>query len=138
MSGKWPDYSTLLLEYVEPGILVVALNRPQSLNAVSRQMLEDLKDLWQRLKYDMDTRVVILRGSGDKGFCGGVDVREQGTDDILKVPGMFEYQRQLSDLQLQMRTIPQPIICLVQGAAAGAGFSFSLASDIRIITPEAR
>lgn len=136
--ASFPAYETLRLEFIEDGILVVSLNRPRSLNAVSRQMLEDLKDLWHRLKYDQETRVVILRGEGEKGFCGGVDVKEQGTPEILTVPGMFEYQRQLGELQLMMRTIPQPIICLVHGAAAGAGFSFSIASDIRIITPDAR
>lgn len=135
MTDKWPDYNTLLLEYVEPGILVLALNRPQRLNALTSEMLSELKDVWQRLKYDQETRVVIMRGNSEKGFCGGVDVKEEWN---LTVPGMFEYQRELGELQLHMRTIPQPIICLVHGAAAGAGFSMSLASDIRIITPDAR
>jgi len=135
MTEKWPTYNTLFLEYVEPGILVLALNRPKQLNALSSEMLYELKDVWQRLKYDEETRVVILLGNSEKGFCGGLDVNEPWK---LTAPGLFEYQRELGELQLHMRTIPQPIICLVHGAAAGAGFSMSLASDIRIITPDAR
>lgn len=134
----YPAYETLKVEMLEGDIMLLGLNRPQSLNAVSRQMLDDLADIWSRLRHDFKTRVVILRGEGEKGFCGGVDVREGMTEELMHMPGFYEYQTRLAELQLAMRQIPQPIIALIHGAAAGAGFSFAIASDLRIISPDAR
>lgn len=131
-------YNTLKVEQMESGILKLSLNRPGQLNAVSREMLDELSDLWAKLRHDPDTRVVILNGEGEKGFCGGVDVKEGIPAELLSLPVFYEYQTQLAELQLSMRQIPQPIIAVVHGAAAGAGFSFVMASDIRIISPDAR
>lgn len=131
-------YNTLKVELLESDIMLVNLNRPDKLNAVNQEMLNELTDLWSKLKHDLKTRVVILKGAGEKGFCGGVDVTEGLTDELMHVTGFYEYQSQLANLQLAMRNIPQPIICLIHGAAAGAGFSFAMASDIRIISPDAR
>jgi len=72
----YSNYSTLKIERLNQGIMLLTLNRPDKLNAVSRAMLDDLADLWAKLRHDFDTRVVILQGAGDKGFCGGVDVKE--------------------------------------------------------------
>ncbi|MDD4109776.1 MAG: enoyl-CoA hydratase-related protein [Prolixibacteraceae bacterium] len=134
----YSNYSTLKIDMLDQGIMLLTLNRPDKLNAVSRGMLDDLADLWAKLRHDFNTRVVILQGSGDKGFCGGVDVKEGIPEDLMHAPGFYEYQTRLAELQLDMRKIPQPIIALIHGAAAGAGFSFAVASDIRIITPDAR
>jgi len=134
----YSNYSTLKIEMLDQGIMLLTLNRPEKLNAVSHAMLDDLADLWAKLRHDFDTRVVILQGAGEKGFCGGVDVKEGISEDLMHAPAFYEYQTQLAELQLAMRKIPQPIIALIHGAAAGAGFSFAIASDIRIITADAR
>ncbi|MGE5415815.1 MAG: enoyl-CoA hydratase/isomerase family protein [Acidobacteriota bacterium] len=133
-------YETLKIEMTDSKIMILTLNRPERLNSVTYKMLGELEDLWGKLRHDRETRVVILQGAGEKGFCGGIDMKEgpppeAGTDGANF---MYEWQSRLGNLQLAMRQIPQPIICLVQGSAAGAGFSFSMASDIRIISPEAR
>jgi len=132
------DYSTIKVEISEPGILLLSLNRPGQLNALNHQMVNELADLWASLKHDMEIRVVILRGEGEKGFCGGIDVKEGLLPEELKAPGFYDFQSRLGELELAMRQIPQPIICMVHGAAAGAGFSFTMASDIRVISPDAR
>lgn len=135
---SYPQYETLKIEMLENNIMLLSLNRPQKLNAVNRKMADELTDIWKRLKEDLATRVVILKGEGEKGFCGGVDVKEEVAPDLLTTPGFYQYQTQLGYLQLAMRQIPQPIIAVIHGAAAGAGFSFAMASDIRIISPDAR
>ncbi|MGE5397613.1 MAG: enoyl-CoA hydratase/isomerase family protein [Chitinophagales bacterium] len=136
---SFPDYQTIRLDEIEPGILGVVLNRPEKLNALNRLMLDELTDLWAKLKHKfLDPRVIILRGEGPKGFCGGLDIKESVDESMLNAPALYDWQTRLAEVQLAMRQIPQPIICLVHGAAAGAGFSFSLASDIRIISPDAR
>lgn len=131
-------YETLKTESLDSGILVVSLNRPQKLNAMNRQMVKDLVDLWTRLQHDLETRVIILRAEGEKGFCGGMDVADVFQPDMLKSPVLYDFQYDLGKIEIAMRQIPQPIICVVHGAAAGAGMSFALASDIRIISPDAR
>lgn len=132
------SYETIKTEMVEPGIMMVTLNRPKQLNALSHLMGRELADLWAKLKHDVETRVILLNGSGEKGFCGGLDVVENLYPEELTAVGFYDFQSRLGELELAMRQIPQPIICMVHGAAAGAGFSFVLASDIRIITPDAR
>lgn len=132
------DYGTIKVEMLENGILLVSLNRPDQLNSVNHQMVEELADLWASLKHDVKTRVVLLKGSGEKGFCGGLDIKENLSPDELNAAGFYDFQSRLGELELAMRQIPQPIICMVHGAAAGAGFSFALASDIRIISKDAR
>jgi len=135
----YENYQTLATE-MKGNILVVSLNRPEHLNALTSTMMNELEDLWRKLRDDNKTRVVILKGAGEKGFCGGVDIKEAPPADAFDMGANFAYESQTrhGQLQLLMRQIPQPIICCIHGAAAGAGLSFALASDIRIITPNAR
>jgi len=135
---SYDKYETVKTELLENNILVVSLNRPKYLNAVNKAMLGELEDLWAKLKHDKDVRLVILKGEGEKGFCGGMDVKEGLDPDKMNLPNFTDWQIRLAELQLAMRQIPQPIIALVHGAAAGAGMSFAIASDIRIISPDAR
>lgn len=134
----YPDFNTLKVEFIEEGIMLLSLNRPDRLNSVSQEMLNELTEIWSLLRDDFNTRLVILKGAGDKGFCGGIDVKEGFDADFVQTHNLYQYQARLGELQLAMRKIPQPIICLIHGAAAGAGFSFSMASDIRIASNDAR
>lgn len=136
---SYGDYQTIKTEMVD-NILIVSLNRPDRLNAVSYTMMGELEDLWTKLRHDRKTRVVILRGEGEKGFCGGMDMKDGPPADAVDAGANFiyEWQSRMGRLQLLMRQMPQPVICTVHGAAAGAGFSFAMASDIRIITPDSR
>ncbi|MEN6349950.1 MAG: enoyl-CoA hydratase-related protein [Syntrophomonas sp.] len=136
---EYNGYKTLMTETLENGILVVSLNRPEKYNAMNMVMLEELNDLWLKLKRDLNTRVVILKGEGEKGFCAGMEVADIIKPETMKnIPAMYDLQMPIGELQINMRNCPQPIICIVHGAAAGAGFSFAIASDIRIIAPDAR
>lgn len=132
------DYSTLKLEEKENGILIVSLNRPEKYNAVNRVMVEELLDLWSTLSHEADVRVVVLRGEGEKGFCQGLDIVEIYGPDFMDGTIMYNFQRDLGKMEILMRQIPQPIICAVHGAAAGAGLCLALASDIRVISTDAK
>lgn len=132
------DYSTLKLEEKENGILIVGLNRPEKYNAVNRVMVEELLDLWSTLSHEADVRVVVLRGEGEKGFCQGLDIVEIYGPDFMDGTIMYNFQRDLGKMEILMRQIPQPIICAVHGAAAGAGLCLALASDIRVISTDAK
>jgi len=133
------NYETIEYESKDEGIGILSLNRPRRYNSVSHQMMEDLEAFWKERLYDLDTHVIILKGNGDRGFCAGLDMKE----NVKMAPDMntdqfYRFQARLARLNLAMRQAPQPIICAVHGAAAGLGFSFALASDVRVITRDAR
>lgn len=120
-------------------IEILTLNRPDKLNAVDVEMAEALTEYFSGLSQRLDVRVVILRGEG-KHFSAGADL-----DSAAFVPpGPGRAQQQLamqhlySGIVKYMRYCPQPIIGLIHGAAAGAGFSLSLACDVRFGTPSTR
>jgi len=133
------NYETIEYESKDEGIGILSLNRPRRYNSVSHQMMEELEAFWKERLYDLDTHVIILKGNGDRGFCAGLDMKE----NVKMAPDMntdqfYRFQARLARLNLAMRQAPQPIICAVHGAAAGLGFSFALASDVRVITRDAR
>ncbi len=132
-------YETLIHETPEPGIGVLTLNRPEAYNAVSFRMMVELETFWRERRDDLETVVVVLRGAGEKGFCAGLDMKETAKKaPEMSVPEFYRFQARLARINLAMRRAPQPIIAAVHGAAAGQGFSFVLASDIRVVTPDAR
>lgn len=117
----------------------LTLNRPDCLNAISLQMVDELSDYFGRLFNDRQVRVVVLRGAG-RAFCAGLDIREfsDGRPDDIPFGGGFGFQGYLADVYVKMRRCPQPIIAAVHGAASGGGFAFALASDVRIAGQSAR
>ena len=133
------NYETLDYKVQEKGIGILSLNRPRRYNAVNQKMMEELEEFWRERQHDLDTHVLILKGNGEKGFCAGLHMRE-----IMKIfsdmntDEFYAFQARLARLNLAMRRIPQPIICAVHGAAVGLGFSFALASDVRVISPDAQ
>ena len=68
-------YNRISWELVGEGIGLLTLNRPEAYNAVNGEMLDELESFWRVRLYDLDTRVIIMRGAGDKGFCAGLDMK---------------------------------------------------------------
>ncbi|MGE5381307.1 MAG: enoyl-CoA hydratase/isomerase family protein [Methylocystaceae bacterium] len=133
------QYNAIKWELVDECIGVLTLNRPQAYNAVNGEMLDELEAFWRIRLYDMDTRVILLQGSGEKGFCAGLDMKYTMENAHLAKPAeLYKFQARLARLNMAMRRAPQPIIALIHGAAAGEGFSFTLASDLRVVSPDAR
>ncbi len=134
------NYKSIIWEQVGDGIGLLTLNRPQAYNSINGEMLDELEEFWRTRLYDLDTRVIILKGAGEKGFCAGLDMKYtiENASQMGNPAEFYKFQARLGRLNLAMRRAPQPIIALVHGAAAGLGFSFTLASDIRIISPDAR
>ncbi len=136
--GSEMDYETIEVEK-EGEIDWLTLNRPESLNAINRPMVTELRDYFGRLAEDGSVRIVVLRGAG-RAFCAGLDLKAgiatPGPEDSFGRG--YGFQGYLADVYLAMRRCPQPIVSLVQGAACGGGFSFVLASDIRIAGESAK
>jgi enoyl-CoA hydratase/carnithine racemase len=133
------EYETIQFDIQEEGIGILSLNRPRKYNMVNHKMMEELEAFWKDRLYDLDVHVIILRGNGERGFCAGLDVKET----MKMLPGLnidhfYGFQARLARLNLAMRQAPQPVICAIHGPAVGLGFSFALASDVRVITHDAR
>jgi len=132
------SYETILYSE-EDHIGLLTLNRPRTLNALNQKMIEELDALLEGLYRNDAVRVLIVTGGGEKGFCSGMDMQESAAQLFEASPEMiYTYQNLASRLFYKMRLIPQPVIAAVHGAASGAGFSFAMASDVRLITPQAR
>ena len=116
----------------------LTLNRPESLNAITTPMVTELRNYFGDLCEDKDTRIVVMRGAG-RAFCAGLDIKESraGTYEQPFGGGMG-FQGYLAEVYIRMRRCPQPIVSLIQGPACGGGFSFVMASDIRIAGESAR
>ena len=131
------DYQTLDVRK-DGDVLRVTLNRPESLNALNRQMVEEVRGLFLDLYWRRDVRVVVLTGAG-RAFCAGLDLKEsQGDVGSSTVADGLDAQRRIADIVVAMRRCPQPIVALLNGAASGGGFAMALASDVRIATPQTR
>ncbi len=116
----------------------LTLNRPQSLNALTTPMVTELRDYFGSLYENRDVRIVVMRGAG-RAFCAGLDIKAADSrEHDAPFGGGMGFQGYLAEVYIRMRRCPQPIIALVQGPACGGGFSFVLASDIRIAGESAR
>jgi enoyl-CoA hydratase len=127
------------LELRQDGDVIWAtMNRPDRLNALSRDLVKALRDFFVDLYWRRDVRVVVLTGAGN-AFCAGLDLKERGENTGGRSIGAgLTRQREISEIVIAMRRCPQPIIACVNGAAAGGGFALALASDVRIATPNVR
>jgi enoyl-CoA hydratase/carnithine racemase len=120
------------------GVATITLNRPERKNPLTFESYAELRDLFRELNYIRSVRAVIITGAGDN-FCSGGDVHEIiGPLVGMKMPELLDFTRMTGDLVKAMRHCPQPIIAAVDGVCAGAGAIISMASDLRIATPDAK
>lgn len=132
--------SDLLIDQPAEGVTRVTLSRPETRNALTREMVAEFAATCDRIAQDPDCRVVIVTGAG-QGFCSGQDMgqaqkRKQSTEN--RVVETMAWQHRFAAMSQAMRRMPQPVICAVNGAAVGAGMAIALAADIRIGTPATR
>jgi len=124
-----------------PDVAVLTLNRPEKLNALSRELVESLHATLDDIAPDDDCRVVVITGAG-RGFCSGLDLTDpasSGAADGLEFPrsGM-RWQERIADLTAKIHRLRQPVIAAVNGAAYGGGLGIAAACDIRLAAESAR
>ena len=132
---------TLTLEEVAPQVVLLTMNRPHRLNAITLKMYDELEEAVEKLAGDRTIRVVIITGAG-RGFCSGQDLTELGADpstsDLGRVQYGLAWQTRASRLIRAVHELPQPVIAAVNGPASGAGLSLALAADTRVASRTAR
>jgi 2-(1,2-epoxy-1,2-dihydrophenyl)acetyl-CoA isomerase len=129
-------YESILLESAS-GIARVTLNRPDRLNSFTAKMHEELRDALGKVKADSTARVLLLTGAG-RGFCAGQDLSDRAVapgDAPVDLGASIEANYR--PLVLALRSFPIPVVCAVNGVAAGAGANLALACDLVIAAKSA-
>ena len=122
----------------EGGIATIVLNRPEKMNAMNRQMMEELAEVVSDIEQDDDVRVVILTGAG-RAFCAGADLTEPAlSPGTSPEESRLFIKRTLGRMVLGLHKMEKPTIAMVNGVASGGGFELTLACDIRIGSEKAR
>ncbi|MBL7864647.1 MAG: enoyl-CoA hydratase/isomerase family protein [Cyclobacteriaceae bacterium] len=115
------------------GVLTITLNRPDVYNALNDEITFELQDAWKAAAKDEAVRVVVLTGEG-KAFCSGQDLKAGAGQ---KRSFLDSLHKRYNPIIRAMRNLPKPVICRLNGVAAGAGCSMALACDMIIASEEA-
>jgi 2-(1,2-epoxy-1,2-dihydrophenyl)acetyl-CoA isomerase len=119
---------------VAGGVATITLNRPDVYNALNDEITFELQDTLKSIAKDDQVRVVVITGEG-KAFCSGQDLKAAQGDQ--KRSFIQSLHKRYNPIIRGMRSLPKPIICRLNGVAAGAGCSLALACDIIIASEEA-
>ena len=136
---------SLILERRDGHVATLVLNRPERMNVWNAEMEVGLRDKMAALSADEEVRVIVLTGCG-KAFCAGVDVGAledlaNGGADISQPPAAVKAAMGAGDFEQRytyLLEVPKPIICAINGAAAGVGLVLSLYCDIRYASSRAK
>lgn len=125
---------TILTEFREWGA-VVTLNRPDALNALNREILEELMQTLEQLDQRREVRAIIITGSGTKAFAAGADISAMRSMTPPEAKAFSSYGQSVMNRISKMRAI---VIAAVNGYALGGGCELALACDIRIASSNAK
>lgn len=123
-----------LLYQVQDGVATITLNRPDVFNAFNDQQSYDLQDALKQVARDEQVRAVVLTGAG-KAFCSGQDLKAIAGASKRDLSESLE--KRYNPIIRAMRNLPKPIICKLNGVAAGAGCSLALACDMVVASAAA-
>lgn len=118
----------------EGSIVTVTLNRPDKMNALNKEVLEEFKKLLDVLETDRSSRVILLTATGEKAFCVGADLKERQGMNEKDVLVRLEMVRAL---YLRWERLPIPSIAAINGLALGGGLELALVCDLRIASSTA-
>jgi len=127
-----------LLVEIDRHVATVTLNRPDRLNTITGTMLDAFAEAFVSLDRDPEVRAIVLTGAG-RGFCAGLDLQEQASGGGLAVgqdvPARFDLRNAPPTV---LHNVDKPVICALNGGAAGYGMDLALGCDIRIASERAK
>ena len=134
------EYSDIIYETAE-GIAKITINRPERHNAFRPQTLFELQTAFNDARDDSNVGVIIFTGAGDQAFCSGGDQKIRGSDgyvgdDAVGRQGIGRLN--VLDLQVQIRRLPKPVICMVAGWSIGGGNVLQVCCDLTIAADNAK
>ena len=132
------DNDLLLLTRPQPGVVLLTLNRPERLNALSGEAVQRLRDTLDELRADTSARVVVITGAG-RGFCAGWDLTSGGggSGGTPGVTDLYAGQELFAGMIHRLRDLDKVVIAAVNGVAVGAGMAITLAADLRVASKRA-
>ena len=129
-----PD--SLVLKQLDSGILTLTINRPDSLNALNKQVIDALSAAIESAQDNRDVRVIIVTGSGAKAFVAGADIKE--FSDFTPEQGRDLAKRGQRDLFDRVERSRKPVVAAINGFALGGGLELALAAHVRVASSNAR
>jgi naphthoate synthase len=135
------EYSDIRYELSGDGIAKITIDRPEVRNAFRPQTLIEIADALERAREDLDVGVIVLTGAGDEAFCSGGDQRVRGdagymAEDEAAKRGVGRFH--VTDLHVQIRRLPKPVVAMVAGYAIGGGHVLHVVCDLTIAADNAR
>ena len=126
---------TVLLSAIDGSSLVLEMNRPEAMNAMSSDLAKSLLSAVLAAAENKKIRAIIITGAGDRAFCAGTDLKERRH---LSADQKWEQSRSLFHLNEAIRNSSLPVIAAINGWCLGGGFELALYCDLRIATPESK
>ncbi len=122
---------SILLE-IDQGVALLTLNRPEKLNSFNIEMHQQMRSALNQVRKDSNVRALVITGSG-RGFCAGQDLADRNVAADAQAPDLGEsIEKRYNPMLRSLRELPIPIVCAVNGVAAGAGANIALACDITL------
>jgi 3-hydroxypropionyl-coenzyme A dehydratase len=116
-------------------IAIIEINRPEVLNALNKEVMEELSAAIDIVGTDDNVKVLIITGTGEKSFCAGADIRYVVNIDPIDAE---RYATFIHDLLNKIENLEKPVIAAINGYALGGGCELALACDIRIASSNAK
>lgn len=127
-----------ILSTVEQGVMTITLNRPDRLNSFNDLMHQQLAECLKQAERDENVRCLLITGAG-RGFCAGQDLNDRNVDPSGPAPDLgLSVERFYNPLVRRLAALPKPVICAVNGVAAGAGATLALGCDIVLAARSAK
>ncbi|MGE3775132.1 MAG: enoyl-CoA hydratase/isomerase family protein [Gammaproteobacteria bacterium] len=134
---NYADFQHLLFERRPHGVLVITINRPDSMNATNARLHWELTRIWTVVHEDPETRVAVITGAGDQAFSAGGDL-EWIAGAVGKPQAIRAMMQEAGDVVYRMLDCDKPIVSAINGVAVGAGLAVALLADVSIMAENAR
>src|SRR6476646_10338001 len=141
MTVEWQataDFDDIRYELSGDGIAKITIDRPEVRNAFRPQTVVELSSAFERAREDTSVGAIILTGEGALAFCSGGDQRVRGDQGYETEPGSGVGRFHITDLHVQIRRLPKPVVAMVAGYAVGGGHVLHLVCDLTIAADNAR
>jgi naphthoate synthase len=131
-------YEDIRYELSGDGIAKITIDRPEVRNAFRPQTVVELSSAFERAREDTSVGAIILTGEGALAFCSGGDQRVRGDQGYETEPGSGVGRFHITDLHVQIRRLPKPVVAMVAGYAVGGGHVLHLVCDLTVAADNAR